>query len=136
MVGFVIFIGAGGIFLGLAMFYMSALLLGSAYKFAFAYSVGNIFLIFSSAWLVGVKGQCSSMFSEDRRRWSVLYLLTLSATIYCSMNFPYVYVMIPIVIVQGIALTMYIFSNIPGGTSSLQYCGSGGIKMFRWMIGW
>merc|ERR1719204_2680812 len=82
IVGFLIFVAAGVLFFSMTLMYTTTMLLGSMYKFVFCYTLAYFFLIFSSSWLVGLKQQLTSMFEESRRKWTLLYLTTLVATLY------------------------------------------------------
>ena len=73
-----------GVLLSLTSFSsFGSVLLGNPGPWAFKYTLGNVFSISSYCFLVGPARQCSGMFAAERRLYTLLYLGTLSTTLFC-----------------------------------------------------
>ena len=111
--------------LGLFCFLLSSLYLPvlvlKARKFALLYSLGSLFFIMSFAALWGPVNHMKHLLSGDRLLFTVVYFLTIFATIYFAMwRRSYVLTLICAVI-QILALIWYIISYIPGGQTGLKF---------------
>lgn len=105
---------------GLSALYIPVLLL-KARKFALLYTMGSLFLISSFSFLWGPMNHLKHLFSQERLCFTVSYLGTLIATLYCAL----VLVSTPLTVLaavgQVIALLWFLISYIPGGHTGLKF---------------
>lgn len=88
------------------------------------YFFANIFLIVSTTFLVGIKEQFKHMFEKKRLPLSLIYVGTLTLAMITVFTHQSIFIILPLIIVQFIALLMYIISYMPGGISFINFCGS------------
>ena len=85
-------------------------------KFAIPYALGNVVALFGTSFLVGPKNQCKKMFAKTRIVGTIVYLITLVATITVSLLPAFSgqgYVIIVLLVIQMMALFWYCASYIP-----------------------
>jgi len=104
----------------MSSYYVMLIVIGKPTKFAVTYSLGNIFLLASSGFLVGFKAQRENMFAPVRATASIVYLSTLLLTLFAVWQMPYLYVVMPIVSLQVASLLWYIASYVPFGRKGLE----------------
>jgi hypothetical protein len=114
MYGFIFSITAGVLCIFISCLMLPYILL-TAQKFAFMYTVGNLFLVFSTMFLVGPKQQLKTMFNEDRRIPSMIYLLSLMLTLVVAIKFGYMMLVMILIFVQLFSMAWYILTYIPFG---------------------
>eukprot|EP00485_Elphidium_margaritaceum_P012481 CAMPEP_0202689868 /NCGR_PEP_ID=MMETSP1385-20130828/5047_1 /ASSEMBLY_ACC=CAM_ASM_000861 /TAXON_ID=933848 /ORGANISM="Elphidium margaritaceum" /LENGTH=189 /DNA_ID=CAMNT_0049345077 /DNA_START=47 /DNA_END=616 /DNA_ORIENTATION=+ len=122
--GFFMSAGTGLLFLFLSSFFVAGLLIGSVAKFAMCYFFANIFLLLSTTFLVGIREQCKHMFEKKRFPLTIIYIGTLTLAMASVFSHQSIFIAVPLIVVQFIALIMYIVSYMPGGVSFINFCGS------------
>jgi hypothetical protein len=110
----------GVIMLVLAFMYLPQILLGQTSKFAMSYTLANILLLLSSAFLVGPRTQFESMFHSSRITISIVYVISLLAVMYSAWQIRSMFVLIPLLIVQFLSLLSYVLSYFPYGASMVK----------------
>jgi hypothetical protein len=111
---------AGLLMLGLSFTFLPGILLGGSAKFALSYALSNVFLLFSSVFLVGIRSQFESMTSNNRTLISSVYLFSLLSVIYCSIAFQSMFLIVPLLIIQFLALLSYVLSYFPYGVTAAK----------------
>ncbi|KAI0776837.1 SFT2-domain-containing protein [Trametes elegans] len=92
-------------------------------KFALAFSLGSLLVMFGFAVLIGPINHIKHLLSKERLPFSVAYLASLGLTLYFSLGaHSYVGSMV-CAIVQVIALLSYVAAYFPGGTQTLRFGG-------------
>ena len=99
-------------------------------KFGVIYTLGTICSLGSSMFLWGPARQCKAMFDKTRRIVTIIFLSCIMGVITClillafdiSSGFPYVSVMIALVITQYCAYFWYSLSFIPFGRTIFCKC--------------
>ncbi|KAG8908761.1 protein transport protein sft2 [Tulasnella sp. 403] len=92
-------------------------------KFALAFSLGSLLVMFGFAVLVGPINHIKHLASPERLPFSAAYLGSLIATIYFSVGRKSYIGSIIGAIVQIIALITYIAAYFPGGTQTIRFGG-------------
>mmetsp|Transcript_10600 Transcript_10600/g.15522 ORF Transcript_10600/g.15522 Transcript_10600/m.15522 type:complete len:203 (+) Transcript_10600:106-714(+) len=114
----------GSLFLGLLCFCIAIFLLPNilfaSRQFAFYYTLGNLLLLFSTVFFVGPTQQLSLMMQRHRLIPTLLYFLSLSATLFFAFRGFNVVFIILILTVQLFSLCWYILSYIPYGPQILS----------------
>eukprot|EP00755_Sulcionema_specki_P029587 Sspe_Gene.1937::Locus_647_Transcript_1_1_Confidence_1.000_Length_609::g.1937::m.1937 len=95
---------------------------GKYRKYSVLMSLGNTVSLLSSGFLVGFKRQASTMFTENRRVASIVYLLTLVGTVVAAFVFRSPALAILLCIVQYAAFVWYCLSYIPYGRDVVLGC--------------
>ncbi|CEO94221.1 Vesicle transport protein [Plasmodiophora brassicae] len=110
----------GGIFfLFMSSFYVFGLVLGQTTKFALSYSLGNFLLFFSTIFLTGPQKQWENITSKGRLASSSLWIGSMFGTLFSAFQYPYFYILLPLIVIQIIALVSYILTYLPFGNFSL-----------------
>ncbi|CDO70404.1 hypothetical protein BN946_scf184999.g45 [Trametes cinnabarina] len=92
-------------------------------KFALAFSLGSLLVMFGFAVLIGPINHLKHLFSKERLPFSIAYLASLGLTLYFSLGaHSYIGSMIG-AIVQVVALVTYVAAYFPGGTQTLRFGG-------------
>ncbi|EIW56674.1 SFT2-domain-containing protein [Trametes versicolor FP-101664 SS1] len=92
-------------------------------KFALAFSLGSLLVMFGFAVLIGPLNHLKHLFSKERIPFSCAYLASLGLTLYFSLG-PHSYLgSLICAIVQVVALLSYIAAYFPGGTQTLRFGG-------------
>lgn len=111
--------------LGVFCFFMCSLyvpvLVFKARKFAVLYTLGSLFFLMSFSALWGPVNHLKHLFSGDRLLFSLVYFLTIAATLYFSMWQRSFFMTILCALVQILAMAWYIISYIPGGQTGLKF---------------
>lgn len=114
----VLAIGCGVLFL--SMMFLPLILI-KPNKFISLFSLGSILVMSSFIFIQGTKSYFSSLFSKERYLFTTLYLASIICGIYFSFNNAWFFIAYFCVIFQFIALTVFIFSFIPGGQIGISY---------------
>ncbi|XP_014210958.1 vesicle transport protein SFT2C isoform X2 [Copidosoma floridanum] len=111
--------------MGIMCFCLSALyvpvLLLKARKFALLYSLGSLFFLMSFAFLWGPMNYMRSLFSKERRYFSLIYFSTLTGTLYFALHLQSTPLTVLCAILQLIAMLQFLISHIPGSTMGLMF---------------
>ncbi|KAI0351634.1 SFT2-domain-containing protein [Trametes cingulata] len=92
-------------------------------KFALAFSLGSLLVMFGFAVLIGPINHLKHLFSKERLPFSIAYLASLGLTLYFSLGaHSYIGSMV-CAIVQVVALVAYVAAYFPGGTQTLRFGG-------------
>ncbi|KAG8883770.1 protein transport protein sft2, partial [Tulasnella sp. 331] len=92
-------------------------------KFALAFSLGSLLVMFGFAVLSGPINHLKHLAAPERLPFSVAYVGSLVATIYFSVGRTSYIGSIIGAIVQIIALITYIAAYFPGGTQTIRFGG-------------
>lgn len=110
--------------LGVICFCLSAIyipvLLLKARKFALLYSLGSLFFLMSFCFLWG-SGYIRSLFTVEKRYFTVSYFATLAGTLYFALHLQSTPLTVLCAILQLIAMLSFLISHIPGGTTGLMF---------------
>ncbi|XP_011506053.1 PREDICTED: protein transport protein SFT2 [Ceratosolen solmsi marchali] len=104
----------------LSTIYIPVLLL-KARKFALLYSIGSLFFLMSFAFLWGPLTYLTSLFSVERRCFSITYIATLTGTLYFALHLQSTSLTVLCAVLQIIAMLSFLISHIPGGTTGLMF---------------
>lgn len=115
IIGFVMSLTIGFIFLSFTFIYLPTIIVGTAAKFAISYAMTNICFILSSLFLLGPVKQFQSMMNEGRWIASLIYIITLVLTLYTSYAIRSFYIVLPCLLIQILSLLYYLFTLLPGG---------------------
>ncbi|XP_001606400.1 vesicle transport protein SFT2C [Nasonia vitripennis] len=117
--------------MGILCFCLSAIyipvLLLKARKFALLYSLGSMFFLMSFSFLWGPMSYIKSLFSAERRCFSIIYIVTLTGTLYFALHLQSTSLTVLCAVCQLIAMLTFLISHIPGGTTGLMFF----TRMFR-----
>ncbi|CAD6227560.1 GSCOCG00001244001-RA-CDS [Cotesia congregata] len=119
------------LFMGVLCFSISAIyvpvLLLKARKFALLYSLGSVFFLMSFCFLWGPISYLKSLFTLEKRCFTLSYFLTLAGTLYFALHLQSTPLTVLCAVLQIIALLSFLVSHIPGGTTGLMFFG----RMFK-----
>merc|ERR1719150_1599600 len=110
-------------FLVLALMRIPTIILTGASSFAIPYTIANLLILSSGSFLSGWKKQLSSCAERERLPYSMAYVVTMVLTLYLTTKGYHFYLTIPVVILQFIALFLYVMTYIPGGMNCANLCG-------------
>lgn len=112
-------------FMGLLCFGLSAmyvpLLIQKARKFALLYSLGSLFFLLSFCFLWGPLSYLKSLFTAERRCFTVSYFATLIGTLYFALHLQSTPLTVLCAVLQLIAMLSFLVSRMPGGTTGLMF---------------
>ncbi|KAH9834450.1 ER-to-golgi vesicle protein transport Sft2 [Rhodofomes roseus] len=121
-------LGFGGCLIGAAVCFFVAFLtlpmiaLRPA-KFALAFSLGSLLIMFGFSVLIGPINHMKHLISKERLPFSCAYIGSLALTLYFSLG-PHSYIGSLIgAIVQVVALVSYVLAYFPGGITTLRFGG-------------
>ena len=120
LVAFVVCFAMGILCFCLSAIYVPVLLL-KARKFALLYTLGSVFFLSSFCFLLGPLNYLKSLFTAERRCFSVSYFATLIATLYCALHLQSTPLTVLFAVLQLIAMLSFLVSHIPGGTKGLMF---------------
>ncbi|KAI0324922.1 SFT2-domain-containing protein [Cubamyces sp. BRFM 1775] len=92
-------------------------------KFALAFSLGSLLVMFGFAVLIGPINHLKHLFSKERLPFSAAYLSSLGLTLYFSLGAHSYIGSLICAIVQVVALVAYVAAYFPGGTQTLRFGG-------------
>jgi len=102
-----------------------ALIQGNITGFAVLYTLGNIVSLVSTGFLVGFKKQVKTMFAPVRWFASVLFLVSMAATLFFAIVLKIFFLCLIMCVIQWCALLWYCASYIPYGRTIIKKtCGS------------
>jgi len=93
-------------------------------KFALAFSLGSLLVMFGFAVLVGPITHLKHLASRERLPFSVAYVSSLAMTLYFSLGAHSYIGSLVSAIIQMASLVTYVFAYFPGGVTTLRYGGS------------
>ncbi|XP_074599398.1 uncharacterized protein LOC141853810 [Brevipalpus obovatus] len=128
LIGFAMCVFMGFICFILAGFYLP-LIVFKARKFCLLFTLGSLFWVGSFAFIYGPKEHLKNLFSKERAIFTTTYLASLIATLYTSLVLKVTVLTIIMASIQLVALTWYLFSYFPGGTTSLWFFSKGFTRM-------
>ncbi|XP_058808889.1 uncharacterized protein LOC131674309 [Phymastichus coffea] len=112
-------------FMGILCFCLSAIyipvLLLKARKFALLYTLGSTFFLISFGFLWGPMNYIKSLFSAERRYFSIIYIISLTGTLYFALHLQSTSLTVLCAVLQLIAMLTFLISHIPGGTTGLMF---------------
>ncbi|XP_053988062.1 uncharacterized protein LOC128891662 [Hylaeus anthracinus] len=120
LVAFVLCFSMGVFCFCLSAMYIPVLLL-KARKFALLYSLGSAFFLSSFCFLLGPLSYLRSLFTAERRCFSVTYFATLIGTLYFALHLQSTPLTVLCAVLQLIAMLSFLASHIPGGTKGLMF---------------
>ncbi|KAF8525613.1 ER-to-golgi vesicle protein transport Sft2 [Hysterangium stoloniferum] len=92
-------------------------------KFALAFSLGSMLVMFGFAILSGPVAHLKHLFSKERLPFTAAYFISLGLTLYFSIGLKSYLGSLIAGIVQVIALVSYVLAYFPGGTTTLRFGG-------------
>mmetsp|Transcript_3834 Transcript_3834/g.11127 ORF Transcript_3834/g.11127 Transcript_3834/m.11127 type:complete len:201 (-) Transcript_3834:499-1101(-) len=117
--GFLICFALGS-FMSISSSFFVGMIVIKPSKFALPYTMGNILSLGSSAFFVGPTRFCSTMFNENRRVASAIYLATLFLTLVAALYLHSGFLTFVCVVVQFGSYLWLMASYIPFGRRMLQ----------------
>ncbi|KIK09474.1 hypothetical protein K443DRAFT_82520 [Laccaria amethystina LaAM-08-1] len=93
-------------------------------KFALAFSLGSLLVMFGFSVLVGPINHIKHLVSKDRLPFSAVYFGSLGLTLYFSLGAHSWLGSLVSGVVQVVALVSYVLAYFPGGTQTLRMGGS------------
>ncbi|KAK7681755.1 hypothetical protein QCA50_015102 [Cerrena zonata] len=93
-------------------------------KFALAFSLGSLLVMFGFSVLIGPINHLKHLISKERLPFSLTYLASLGLTLYFALGAHSYFGSLIGAIVQVIALVSYVLAYFPGGTQTLRFGGS------------
>jgi len=121
-------LGFGGCLLGAAVCFFVAfltlpLLAIRPAKFALAFSLGSLLVMFGFSVLIGPINHIKHLVSKERLPFSLIYFTSLGLTLYFSLGRKSYIGSLIFAIIQVIALVSYVLAYFPGGTTTLRVGG-------------
>jgi hypothetical protein len=110
--GFFLALAAGVAFLVIAMTFLPMIVVFSK-KFAFFFTMGNLFCLGSTVFLVGLRQQLSMMMDAHRAQVATLYVVSVLLTLLASLHWQSSVLAIVFSSVQLSALVWYCLSFVP-----------------------
>ncbi|XP_012275495.1 protein transport protein sft2 [Orussus abietinus] len=111
-------------FMGILCFCLSAIyipvLLLKARKFALLYTLGSLFFLMSFCFLWGPISYLKSLFTAERRCFTISYFVTLLSTLYFALHLQSTPLTVLSAVLQLIAMLSFLVSRIPGGMMGLS----------------
>lgn len=92
-------------------------------KFALAFSLGSLLVMFGFAVLVGPLNHIKHLVSRERLPFSAAYISSLALTLYFALKSHSKLLTLVFAIVQVVALVSYVAAYFPGGTQTLRFGG-------------
>jgi len=119
-IGFAICLG-----IGILLSFLSFIFFASPGVFALCYTLGNVTMLASTAFVVGPARQLKNMFAPTRIICTTVFIAAMIFTLVCVFkDFSFILVILSILI-QIAALVYYCFSYIPYGRACLRNICSG-----------
>eukprot|EP01111_Echinosteliopsis_oligospora_P010863 TRINITY_DN3451_c0_g1_i2.p1 TRINITY_DN3451_c0_g1~~TRINITY_DN3451_c0_g1_i2.p1 ORF type:complete len:155 (-),score=5.35 TRINITY_DN3451_c0_g1_i2:6-470(-) len=106
--------------IGVALSFLSFAFLFDPTSFALCYTLGNIVMLLSTAFMVGPVKQIKNMFAPTRILCTIVFIAFMIFTIVCVFKDLPVILTIISLLIQIAALVYYIFSYIPYGRSCIR----------------
>ncbi|KIY62882.1 ER-to-golgi vesicle protein transport Sft2 [Cylindrobasidium torrendii FP15055 ss-10] len=117
-------LGFGACLLGAAAcFFIAFLTMIRPTKFALAFSLGSLLVMFGFSVLIGPINHIKHLISKERLPFTVVYIGSLALTLYFSLGLHSFFGSLIAGIVQIVSLIAYVLAYFPGGTSTLRLGG-------------
>jgi hypothetical protein len=123
---------AMGTFLSISSSFFVPMILLKPAKFAVPYTLGNVLSVLSSLFLVGPRRFFNTMFGEDRRVASIVYLTTLLLTLVAALILHSGLLTFAFIFIQFASYLWLMASYIPFGRQMLASLTT---KCTTWMVG-
>ncbi|XP_031841034.1 uncharacterized protein LOC116430694 [Nomia melanderi] len=120
LIMFIVCFSMGVLCFCLSAMYIPVLLL-KARKFALLYTLGSVFFLSSFCFLLGPLSYLKSLFTAERRCFTVSYFATLIGTLYFALHLQSTPLTVLCAVLQLIAMLSFLVSHIPGGTKGLMF---------------
>jgi hypothetical protein len=122
-------LGFGGCLIGAAVcfvvaFFTLPFLAIRPAKFALAFSLGSLLVMFGFSVLIGPINHLKHLISKERLPFSITYFVSLGLTLYFSLGAQSYFGSLLCGAVQVISLVTYVLAYFPGGTQTLRLGGS------------
>jgi len=119
-------LGFGGCLLGAAVCFFVAfltlpLLAIRPAKFALAFSLGSLLVMFGFSVLIGPINHVKHLLSKERLPFSIAYVVSLALTLYFSLGAHSYLGSLICAIAQVVALISYVLAYFPGGVTTLRF---------------
>ncbi|EGO02852.1 hypothetical protein SERLA73DRAFT_47666 [Serpula lacrymans var. lacrymans S7.3] len=119
-------LGFGGCLLGAAVCFFVAfltlpLLALRPAKFALAFSLGSLLVMFGFSVLIGPINHVKHLISKERLPFSFVYFTSLGLTLYFSLGAHSYLGSLLCAVVQLVALVAYVLAYFPGGSQTLRF---------------
>jgi len=122
LIGFAVCAGIGFAFSLIACLFIFALATGNPIPFAVFYTLGNVFMLCSTTFLIGPLRQLRNMCATTRIIATIVYLLAIVLTLLAAFLAKQALLVILCLIIQLLALTWYTLSYIPGARFVVKKC--------------
>lgn len=119
--GFVVCIILSMVFFFLAFFIGLPMVVLAPSKFALSFTLGSICFMFSFAVLEGPWQHLKRVVSYDRLPFTLIYVGSIGATLYCAISWRNYLMTVACSAVQIAALLWYGATYIPGGTTGMRF---------------
>ncbi|TFK97793.1 ER-to-golgi vesicle protein transport Sft2 [Pterulicium gracile] len=119
-------LGFGGCLVGAAVcffvaFWTLPLIALRPHKFALAFSLGSLLVMFGFTILIGPLNHLKHLVSKERLPFTVVYFVSLGMTLYFSLHSQSWLGSMISGIIQVISLVVYVSAYFPGGSSTLRF---------------
>ncbi|KAH7924354.1 SFT2-domain-containing protein [Leucogyrophana mollusca] len=119
-------LGFGGCLLGAAVCFFVAfltlpLLAVRPRKFAMAFSLGSLLVMFGFSVLIGPINHLKHLVTKERLPFSLVYFASLGLTLYFALGVKSYFGTLLCGIVQVVALVAYVLAYFPGGSQTLRF---------------
>jgi hypothetical protein len=118
---FAAFLGAGLLFLSLAVFVFLPMIILTPAKFALTFTLGCVSVLAALASLRGWKAQLSAALQRDRLPFTAGYAVSVLATLYAALVAKSYLLSLGCSAAQAVALCYYVAAYFPGGVESVRY---------------
>ncbi|KAF7297145.1 Protein transport protein SFT2 [Mycena indigotica] len=124
-------LGFGGCLVGAAVCFFVAFLTlpflflpGRPRKFALAFSLGSMLVMFGFSVLIGPINHVKHLITAERLPFTLVYFSSLGLTIYFAVGLHSYLGSLVCSVIQILALVSYVLAYFPGGTATLRLAGS------------
>ncbi|WCJ37345.1 Got1/Sft2-like vescicle transport protein family [Euphorbia peplus] len=121
---FGVLVAAGVFFIFIAFTMFLPVMVLVPQKFAICFTIGCVFIIGSFFALKGPKNQLEHMTSKERLPFTLGFIGTMVGTVYVSMFLHSYILSVLFSILQVLALSYYVISYFPGGSTGLKFLSS------------
>ncbi|KAI0063326.1 ER-to-golgi vesicle protein transport Sft2 [Artomyces pyxidatus] len=122
LLGFLGCIAGAAVCFAVAFFTLPFLAIRPA-KFALAFSLGSLLVMFGFSVLIGPINHARHLITKERLPFSVAYLASLGLTLYFALGPHSYFGSLICAIVQVVALVSYVLAYFPGGSQTLRFGG-------------
>jgi hypothetical protein len=118
---FAAFLGAGLLFLSLAVFVFLPMIILAPGKFALTFTLGCVSVLAALASLRGWRAQLTAAMQRDRLPFTAGYAASVLATLYAALVAKSYLLSLGCSGLQAVALCYYVAAYFPGGVESVRY---------------